>query len=164
MNEEINNMSRSDLLKIMIYKTLHKEQILFLRFGVSIEECYTEVLANSEEILNIIDTDYPEGHIFKRKEFVMDKFLFSFSYSKFICKKYLNNTDMMNDYINKKFKSMNNGKFNYKTFNENLSEFEIFFYIFCGIYFKSELYKNINHLEYETGGSNNKKYEYTFVF
>lgn len=164
MNEEINNMSRSDLLKIMIYTTLYKEQILFLRFGVSMKECYTEVLANSEEILNIIDTDYPEGHIFKRKEFVIDKFLFSFSYSKFICKKYLNNTDMMNDYINKKFKSMNNGKFNYKTFNENLSEFEIFFYIFCGIYFKSELYKNINHLEYETGGSNNKKYEYTFVF
>ncbi|WP_050413634.1 hypothetical protein, partial [Clostridium botulinum] len=55
------------------------------------------------------------------------------------------------------------GVFNYKSLNENLSEFSVFFYIFCGIYFKSELYKIIDHLDYEPNGSNNKKYEYTFV-
>ncbi|WP_256972941.1 hydroxymethylbilane synthase [Clostridium botulinum] len=163
MNEELNDISRIDLLQIMIYTTLRQEPILFLRFKISIEECYNEVLTNAQEILNIIDNTYPIKHSFKRKKFVTDKFLFSFSYSKFICKKYLNNTEMMDDYINKKFKSMNKGVFNYKSLNENLSEFSVFFYIFCGIYFKSELYKIIDHLDYEPNGSNNKKYEYTFV-
>ncbi|WP_407301533.1 hydroxymethylbilane synthase [Clostridium botulinum] len=163
MNEELNDISRVDLLQIMIYTTLRQEPILFLRFKISIEECYNEILVNAQEILNIIDKTYPINHIFKTKKFVTDKFLFSFSYSKFICKKYLNNTEMMDDYINKKFKSMNKGVFNYKSLNENLSEFSVFFYIFCGIYFKSELYKIIDHLDYEPNGSNNKKYEYTFV-
>lgn len=163
MNEELDNISRNDLLKIMIYTTLSKEPILFMRFGVSMEECYNEVLTNAQEILNIIDDTYPSNHIFKTKKFVTDRFLFSFSYSRFICKKYLDNTEMMDDYINKKFKSLNNGKFNYKSFNENLSEFSVFFYVFCGIYFRSKLYEIIDHLEYETNGANNKKYEYTFV-
>ncbi len=34
---------------------------------------------------------------------------------------------MMDDYINKKLKSMNKGVFNYKSLNENLSEFSVFF-------------------------------------
>ncbi len=42
MNEELNDISRVDLLQIMIYTTLRQEPILFLRFKISIEECYNE--------------------------------------------------------------------------------------------------------------------------
>lgn len=130
---------------------------------ISTFEFYECILENKFEILNVIKDRYPKNHIFKDNGFKFSAFLFCFAYSKLVCEKYLKNFEIMNDYINKKFISKFNGEFCSKTYNENLSEFTIFYYILTSIFVKSDLHNEIDRLDYESEGANNKRYEYSFI-
>ncbi len=73
---------------------------------------------------------------------------------------------MMTDLLERKLLSHKDGHFNTKLFNEGFSEFEIFFYLFVGIFIKSRRYDmdGFLRLEYEPDGNQNKHFEYAFVF
>lgn len=132
--------------------------------NITLEEFYRNILKNKLEILDIIDSKYPKYHMFKNDRFKFGTYLFCFAYAKLVCENFLNNSEIMNDYISKKFISKYDGRFCNKTYNENLSEFTVFYYILTSIFIESDLYKDIESLEYEGEGANNKRYEYTFKF
>ena len=149
-------------IKSKIEGTLKNYTILYERFickNIIDEQIYKSYI----KIVDIIENVYPDKHLFKRDKFLFDEILFSLAYCDFICDKYLGNRDIMSDFINKKLKSTYKGKFDIKTYNENLSEFMIFFFLFISIFFKSDLYNNFKRLEYESEGADNKRFEYTFV-
>jgi len=152
------------LLREIIKNSLIKNPILYKRFKLDFYSCCQKIYVNCVYVLDIVSEKYPQEHFFKSKEFITDNFLFSIAYSKLICDDYLDNREIMNDFINKKLKSLYNGKFNIKTWNESSSEFVIFFYLICSIFFKSDLYKDFVKIEYEPDGANNKRFEYSFVF
>jgi|GEM_PF-2733535 len=141
---------------------LNRHPVLYKRFNVSMSDCYDEMLKNYVKILKIINDEYSDDHVFKAREFVMDSVLFSLAYSEYICSNYLGNQQIIMDFVKKKLKSAEKGKFSMKKLNENLSEYIIFFYLVCGVFLKSDLYLNFDKLEYESDGANNKRFEYTF--
>jgi len=141
---------------------LNRYSLLYERFNISMVDCYNEIFKNYVKILKIINDEYSDNHLFKAREFVMDGVLFSLAYSEYVCSNYLGNQQIIMDFVKKKLKSIERGKFSIKKFNENLSEYMIFFYLVCGIFFKSDLYLDFDKLEYESEGANNKRFEYTF--
>lgn len=151
-------------IKMKIEANLDNYDILYKRFKLTRYECLDKLLIEYYNILNIIEDTYPKNHIFNKEQFVFDELLFAMAYCKFISKKYLKNEEIINDFIIKKLKSLHKGEFSIKTFNENCSEFIIFFYLICSIFFKSDLYKDFSHIEYEPNGAKNKKIEYSFIF
>ncbi|GAB6169079.1 hypothetical protein JCM1393_15390 [Clostridium carnis] len=159
----MNKKIRGIIITNRIWSNLDRYPVLYERFYMNKLYCYEEILKSAYDILEIIKTDYPKGHLFLRDEFIFDEMLFSIAYCNFIGKKYLGNVEIMNDFINKKLKSMYKGVFSIKVFNENLSEFMIYFYMLTSIFFKSDLYKDFKTIKYETIGANNKRFEYTFI-
>lgn len=159
----IDDNIRDLIIKSKIEGTLKNYTILYERFYMQEYYCYEQIYKSYIKIVDIIENVYPDKHLFKRDKFLFDEILFSLAYCDFICDKYLGNRDIMSDFINKKLKSTYKGKFDIKTYNENLSEFMIFFFLFTSIFFKSDLYNNFKRLEYESEGADNKRFEYTFV-
>jgi hypothetical protein len=118
---------------------------------------------NLKYILNIIEKKYSYDHPFKNKNFTNKPILYQLAYLKLICDVYLNNTKIIDDYLKKKLISIQQKKFNIDLFNRNMSEYIFFEYILLGMYVKSDLYLQMDKVEYEPITVNNKKLEYSFI-
>jgi len=152
------------LIEQRIKGQLSIEPILYKRFKISFDECYFNIFNKYFEILEYVENEYPKNHIFRTNGFILDAMLFSLAYSSFIVPKFLKCNNIMNDFIIKKLKSEDHNGFSTKKFNEDYSEFQIFFYLFSSIYFRSDLYLDLIGLDYEPSGFENKKFEYSFKF
>lgn len=152
------------LLKRNIERNLLDEPQLLNPFGLDLGVATTEILEKYEWMYTIIRERYPSNHPFRRDEFLFDAMSFSLAYCMYIVPQYLNNSEMINDFLLKKLVCEKDGLFNRKVFNESYSEFEIFFYLFVGIFCNSERYKTFIKLEYEPDGNHNKRFEYAFIF
>jgi len=152
------------VLKEFINCMLHKYPQLLQPFEINIDYALDKIYACYERMYLLIQKKYPLGHPFKNKKFLLDGTGFGFAYCLFVVPIKMGNDDMMIDFLNKKLISSKDGKFNMKIFNENYSEFEIFFYLLIGIFCTSERYKTFLKLEYEPNGNINKRFEYAFVF
>lgn len=157
-------MHKNYVFELITLGEIRRNNYLAKSLNITLEAFYKNILKNKLEILEVIETKYPKYHMFKNDRFKFGAYLFCFAYAKLVCEDFLNNSEIMDDYIRKKFISKYNGKFCNKTYNENLSEFTVFYYILTSIFVESDLYKDIQSLEYEGEGANNKRYEYSFKF
>ena len=153
-------------LKYFIEQTIEKYPELLQTFGVNRQDGVKGIFAGYEAMMSVVRAKYPQGHPFLRKNFLLDGTAFSLAYCRYIVPKYLGNSEMMTDLLERKLLSHKDGHFNTKLFNEGFSEFEIFFYLFVGIFIKSRRYDmdGFLRLEYEPDGNQNKHFEYAFVF
>ena len=151
-------------LKSFIRKNLKECPQLLKAFKVDVETAQKEIYKKYELMYSIIKDKYPSNHPFQREEFLYDAMSFSLAYCMYVIPIYLDNTVVINDFLHKKLVCSKKGLFDSKIFNESYSEFEIFFYLFVGIFCKSERYKEFCRLEYEPNGNLNKRFEYAFVF
>lgn len=151
-----------ELEKVVIYFLKH-EPLLYESLSITFDICKSKLLANTKYILGIIQEDYEDAHPFKKDDFIYKPVLYQLAYSKLICEEYLNNEDILEDYLRKKLISNIQGKYNIDLFNRNMSECVFFIYILIGIYIKSDLHYYIKEVEYEPVSSNNKKLEYSFI-
>ena len=151
------------LIEGNIQKILHEAPQLLRVFGLDVYKATKEVLKQYEIMYTIIKEKYPSGHPFRSEGFLFDAMSFSLAYCMFVVPTYLNNSTMIEDFLQKKLICKKNETFNRKVFNECYSEFEIFFYLFVGIFCYSNLYKKFLKLEYEPDGNQNKRFEYAFI-
>lgn len=152
------------MLQAFILKNLLDEPELYTSFAIDIEELEENILKKYEVMISWIKKQYPQGHPFLRETFLFDAMSFSLAYCLYMVPKYLNNTKMMADMLEHKLVCEKDGFFDRKQFNESYSEFEIFFYLFIGIFCKSSRSDKFAYLEYEPDGNKNKRFEYAFVF
>lgn len=152
------------LIEGNIQRNLIDAPQLLRPFELDLHKATEEILKKYELMYAIIREKYPCNHPFRSEGFLFDAMSFSLAYCMFVVPTYLNNTTMIEDFLRKKLVCKKDGKFNRKVFNESYSEFEIFFYIFVGIFCNSERYKNFLKLEYEPDGNQNKRFEYAFIF
>lgn len=156
---------QSILIKSNIVYQLNEYPQLYFAFSMTKEELAANLYKEYERIFNYARAHYPNNHILRQKTIFFDAIFFSLAYCSFIVPKYLHNTEMMKDMLEKKLVCANKNKcFSWKIFNESYSEFEIFFYLFSSIFLKSDLHKEFVKLEYESDGNKNKRFEYSFIF
>ncbi|WP_195517332.1 hypothetical protein [Paraclostridium bifermentans] len=63
-----------------IEANLNRYDILYKRFKLSKNECLDKLLIEYYNVLNIIEDTYPNNHIFKKEEFVVDELLFAMAF------------------------------------------------------------------------------------
>ena len=159
------SLIQSNLIKSNIVYQLNEYPQLYLAFSMPKEELVANLYKEYERIFNYAKVHYPDNHILRQNTIFFDAIFFSLAYCSFVVPKYLHNTEMMKDMIERKLVCTDKNKcFSWKLFNESFSEFEIFFYLFSSIFLKSDLYKEFVKLEYESDGNKNKRFEYSFIF
>lgn len=147
-----------------VLKFSHQQPLLYKNLNLQLDEFKLKMINYSNFILDIIENRYSINHPFKQKDFIYKPTLYQLAYAKLVCEEYLNNKDILEDYLKKKLISNEKGKYNIDLFNRNMSECIFFLYILIGIYVKSDLFNEISSIIYEPISVNNKKLEYTFKF
>lgn len=156
---------QSILIKGNIIHQLNGYPELYLAFSIPKDKLVENLYKEYEKIFNYVKGHYPDNHVLRQNTIFFDAILFSLAYCSFIVPKYLHNTEMMKDMLEKKLVCADkNKRFSWKMFNESYSEFEIFFYLFSSIFLKSNLHEDFVKLEYESDGNKNKRFEYSFIF
>ena len=150
-------------IKPFLKGLLARNELLVTAFSDTTDNCAEEMHKKYRYLLEVIEEKYPHNHPFRHSGFVFDGTAFSLAYCLYIVPKYLHNTEMMVDMIEKKLISQVDNKFSLKLFNEGFSELEIFLYIIIGLFCYSGEYSNFDRLVYEPSGSNNKRFEYAFL-
>lgn len=162
---EVFSPLQSSLIKGNIARQLNGYPQLYLAFLMTKEELAANLYMEYEKIYNYAKTHYPVNHVLRKNTIFFDAIFFSLAYCSFIVPKYLHNTEMMKDMLERKLVCTDKNKcFSWKLFNEGYSEFEIFFYLFSSIFLKSDLHDEFVKLEYESDGNKNKRFEYSFIF
>lgn len=110
----------------------------------------------------IIHNAYPKGHPFNDMNFTKKDYLVLIMS---LIKMNLNETTIIDDYLDNKLVALDNGKCNYEIYFQGLNELTFFYYLLVGC-IMSDLLKDINHINYEHNSLNNptKKLEYTYCF
>lgn len=147
-----------------VLKYSNQQPLLYRNLNLQIDEFKLKMINYSNFILDIIETRYSINHPFRQKDFIYKPTLYQLAYAKLVCEEYLNNKNILEDYLMKKLISNENGNYNIDLFNRNMSECIFFLYILMGIYIKSNLFNEISSIIYEPISVNNKKLEYTFKF
>lgn len=156
---------QKNLIMAHITKQLDEYPQLYKVFSIKKKDLAANMYAEYEKLYGYIKLNYPIDHILRQWEILFDAIFFSLAYCSLVVPAYLHNTEMMKDLIEKKLVCADKNKcFDWKIFNESYSEFEIFFYLFSGIFLKSNLHKEFVKLEYESNGNKNKRFEYSFLF
>ncbi len=150
-------------IESFIKAQLIQNERLVTAFSNNYDEFINGMIGQYNYLFGVISKKYPINHPFRQPEFMFDGIAFSLAYCLYIVPKYLHNTEMMIDMVEKKLISQVNNSFSLKLFNEGFSELEIFLYIIFGLFCYSNEYTNFDNLEYEPNGSNNKRFEYAFL-
>ena len=139
----------------------NKFNSLLKNFNLDREEAKTQITKNYEYIYYTLKTKYPADHPF-HKCFPFGNYIFSLAYCKYILEKNFRDTKIIEDYLQRKLISAQNGKTDFKSYNENLGEFSIFLYLFYGLFCVNNEVNNYTKIEYEPNGEMNKVFEYSF--
>ena len=110
----------------------------------------------------IQNNTYPQGHIFNSNKFGSEDFVI---YLLAIIKIYIRDTVMLDDYIDKKLKADNNGKFDIEIYYQGLNEIIFYVYLLMGS-LESGILKDLSFIAYESSSITNhdKRLEYSFVY
>lgn len=138
-----------------------KFNTLLKNFKLDKEEAKIQISKNYEYIYYILKTKYPSDHPFQ-KCFPFGNYIFSLAYCKYILEKKFGDKKIIEDYLQRKLISTQNGKTDFKSYNENLGEFSVFLYLFYGLFCVNNEVDNYTKIEYEPNGEMNKVFEYSF--
>lgn len=152
------------LIESFICKNFIDNPELLDILGLTMEKAIEEIYKQYERMYQVFRSKYPSNHPFQSDTCLLDAMSFSFAYCMYTVPKRLHNAAMMEDFLQKKLVCAKKGLYDEKMFNESYSEFEIFFYLFVGIFIHSRRYESFVRLEYEPDGNQNKRFEYAFVF
>ena len=129
----------------------NKFNSLLKNFNLDREEAKTQITKNYEYIYYTLKSKYLADHPF-HKCFPFGNYIFSLAYCKYILEKNFRDTKIIEDYLQRKLISAQNGKTDLKSYNENLGEFSIFLYLFYGLFCVNNEVDNYTKIEYEPNG------------
>ena len=150
-------------LELLIDNLLEQQPLLYERLNLNHKNCKIRIMENAKYILDFVQNKYNDDHPFRDIGFIDKPVLYQIAYSKLICEDYLENRNIINNYLDKKLISNIEGKFDIDLFNRNMNELMLLIYILMGIYIKSDLHTKIVRIDYEEIEPNSKEFEYSFI-